>query len=315
MVKWREPSVRGRKGTSMRSRLALLVLASAFLPVPSFADTVYLKNGRTFEGVLAETSGETVRIRMAGATLSLPADNVMRIEKGEAPFAVYAARREALRRNPEATAADWLELAAWARRNGLDSSVREAALAAADLDPRAPGLAPVMRGQGYVFDERLDRFIPYGDAMRAKGYVFAEGQWISREENRQRVAQREAEAARMQAEREARAVRAAEARRQAELAELARRQDSQRQLDEQQAAMFPYAAPLYVMPGFYFPPVFPGPGGGEGGHGGHEGHGGPNRGGDRGSSAYDRLLTRPPGSLLPGLVPNRPHSGTRTRRP
>jgi hypothetical protein len=291
----------------MRSHLALLVLASTLLPVPSFADTVYLKNGRTFEGVLAEASGSSVRIRMAGATLSLAADNVMRIEKGEAPFALYASRRDALRRNPDAGAADWLELAAWARRNGLESSVRESALAAADLDPKAPGLAPLLRSLGYVFDEPLDRYIPYADAMRGKGFVYAEGQWISREENRQRMAQREEDAARLRAEREARASRAAEARRAAELAQLAQAQaESRRFLDEQQAAatIFSYSAPLYVMPGFYYPPAFQPPG-----HGREHGSSRPS-----GPSGYDRLLTRPPGSLLPGLVPNSPHSGSRSRR-
>lgn len=295
----------------MASRSVVPVLVSALLAIPAYADTVLLKNGRSFEGVIAETSGEVVHIRMPGATLSLPAANVLRIDKAESPFAVYLTRRDALRKDPAIGAADWLELAVWARRNGLDKESREAALTAADLDPELAGLQPLMRALGYTYDDELDRYIPYADAMRRKGMILTDGQWITREEHRLRTERDERETARRQAERTEREARRAEARRQEALA-LEREQlrlERERLANLSQTAV-PAVPPLYVTPGYYLSPIFVGPPAppSEGrGHGRH---------GRRQASSMDSLLTRQPGSLLPGLVPNTPprHNSSSWRR-
>lgn len=284
----------------MPSRLAFPVLVSVLLAVPAYADTVLLKNGRSFEGVVAEDSGSVVHIRMSGATLSLPASNILRIDKGEAPFALYQSRKGALRKNPATGAADWLELAVWARRNDLERESREAVLTAADLDPRLPGLQPLMRVLGYTYDEQMDRYIPYADAMRRKGMVMADGQWITQDEHRLRSERNEREAARLRAERAEHEARRAESRRQADLA----REQEQLRLERERLARLAEVPALSGIPPLYYyvSPIFVGPlqpPSPDGGHGHHHGR-------NRRPSSNDSILTRQPGSLLPGLVPNSP---------
>src|SRR4051794_7653653 len=156
----------------MRLRLlpALLLLLTAF---PVFADNVYLANGRKFEDVMAETTGLQVRIHLEGGVLVLPKSQVLRVEAGDSNLGEYLRRKDALKKSPSTRAADWVELSRWTQSKQLDQATRESALAAAVLDPRAPGLAPLLRGFGYVLDEQLDRWVRYEDLMRRKGFVQA----------------------------------------------------------------------------------------------------------------------------------------------
>ena len=127
--------------------LAALLLGLAPL-APAWGDTVYLANGRTFENVIAKTTETEVKIRMPGGSLSLPRSHVLRVESSDSDFAEYLRRKEAIRRS--ASAADWLALAQWAKRQGLEQGAREAALAAAHLDTAdrragAPDARPGLR--------------------------------------------------------------------------------------------------------------------------------------------------------------------------
>jgi hypothetical protein len=187
----------------MRTLLALLVLAGS----PLLADDVYLKNGRSFENVVAEVGDSQVRIYMPGGVISLPRGAVERVRKADSSFPEYLKRKQEIESReassastqggapgsggarPEAArlAQDWLDLARWASRNNLQQGSREAALAAAAINPRLPGLTAVLRAAGYVYEETLDRWIPYDDAMRLHGFVKDGGTWISREEHAERV--------------------------------------------------------------------------------------------------------------------------------
>lgn len=237
----------------MRTRPLLLLLLS-LLAVPAFADDVYLTNGRKFEGVVAETTDSQVRIQMQGGTLSLPKSQVLRVETGDSSLAGYLRRREALRKDPTARASDWLELASWARGQGLGQATREAALAAAMLDPRLEGLAPILRSHGYVLDEQLDRWIPYEQSMRRQGFVLSNGEWITREEHAIRLRAREEEDARRRALAEERA-RSARVDRLAALTELT----LARELARPAPPAYPfygnpyYGTPVVVIPGFWIP--------------------------------------------------------------
>jgi len=191
--------------------VALSILTSA----PALADTVYLTNGRSFEGVLAEVSGSKVNIRMQGGVLSLPLSQVSRIENSDSSLAQYLVRRDALTRSAVPTGAGWLELAVWAQAKGMAQASREAALTAARIDPHLPGLSDLMRQHGYVLDESLGNWILYGESMRRKGFVQSNGEWVARAEleaaERARDAEREQMAARrMEAQRAAREDRLAE---------------------------------------------------------------------------------------------------------
>lgn len=142
------------------SRWAAMLLAAA-VAVPAAADDVHLTNGEVFEQVIAVEEADSVRVRLSFGEIVLPRSAVARIERARAPLEEYLERRDALRREPGAGAAEWLELASWASVQGLEHGRREALETAADLDPHLPGLAPAMRRLGYVFDEARDRWRPY----------------------------------------------------------------------------------------------------------------------------------------------------------
>lgn len=168
---------------------ALAILLGTLLGAPLLADDVHLKNGRSFENVVAEVGDTQVRVHMPGGVISLPRSAVDRVDKSDSSFAEYLRRKQELTArgrggNARASlAAEWLELARWARGNKLPQGAREAALAAAEINPREPGLAGVLRGFGYVYEESLDRWISYDDAMRLHGFVQEGGTWVSHEEH------------------------------------------------------------------------------------------------------------------------------------
>lgn len=186
----------------MRTSSAVLAILLGVLPgAPLLGDDVYLKNGRSFENVVAEVGDGQVRVHMPGGVVSLPRSAVDRVEKSDSSFAEYSRRKQELEsraRGPRPpSAGDWLELARWARLNSLPQAAREAALKAAVINPREAGLAGLLRGFGYVYEESLDRWIPYDDAMRLHGMVQEGGTWVSREEHAAHVQEmREQQAAR-----------------------------------------------------------------------------------------------------------------------
>ena len=180
----------------MRNRIVTTLLLGLSLTGGAVsADDVFLKNGRKFEGVIAETTDTQVRIRMQGGVVSLPKSQVLRVESKDSDLSGYLRRKEALRRSADASAQDWLELARWAKTQGLEQGAREAALVAAELDPKLDGVATLLRGYKYTFDEAAGRWLSYEESMRKRGFVFTQGAWISREELAERARlQREAEA-------------------------------------------------------------------------------------------------------------------------
>ncbi|HJX28916.1 MAG TPA: hypothetical protein VJ885_13475, partial [Thermoanaerobaculia bacterium] len=275
-----------------------------FAWAPVSADTVYLANGRTFEGVIAEVTDNEVKIRMPGGSLSLPRSHVQRVESSDSDFGEYLRRKEAIRRGAKAT--DWLELARWAKSHGVEHGAREAALAAASLEPRLDGLPSLLRGYGYVLDEQLDRWIPYADSMRRRGFVMADGQWISREEQAVRQRARDEEMERRRADRAAtQAAQATRAVREVELA-LVEMELRDRLRRTEEPATSGGGIPLYAFPGYWSVPVFPGPPhchncGGGGGHERPPHHGGGQGPGARPAprSGSGSFTMHVPGSLIP----------------
>jgi hypothetical protein len=292
----------------MRIRSLAALLLSLVPLAPAWADTVYLANGRKFENVIAETTATEVKIRMPGGSLSLPRSHVARVETSDSSFAEYTRRKEAIRRST--SAADWLALAQWAKDQGLEQGAREAALAAANLNPRIEGLAPLLRGHGYVLDEQLDRWIPYAESMRRRGFVLADGQWLSRQEYAERQRVREEELERRRAERAAtQAAQATQAVREVELA-LANLELRQRLQRTEETPQQVYGLPVYVYPGsWYVPPTPPGPCqtcGHEPGQGGHGQGQGPRPAEPR-TVPQEHNVFHVPGSLLPGTISARSH--------
>ncbi len=292
-----------------RNRLAtvlLFFLSGTLFASAASADVVYLTNGKSFEDVIAVVVDSQVQIKMPGGEIRLPRSSVARIETADSNFSEYLRRKAALGRG--AGAAEWLSLARWSKANGFDQGVREAGLKAANLDPHQPGLAALLKPLGYVYDDQLDSFVPYADAMHRKGFVQVGGQWITREENAERVREAEdREASRASQETAEASRRTAEA-----LAQLA--------LSSQAGAS---GSGAYDESGAYLPLGYGGGYFGSGGVGsrGHRGShsgrtGGPwrqGRQGQFGGSGFDQLLGRQPGSLFPVGTGNfsAPHSSRR----
>jgi hypothetical protein len=235
----------------VRKPAGLLLLLAALLAVPAAADTVHLKNGRAYEGVIAERTPQGVRVQLAFGHIVIPDDQVLAVEKAPSALAGYLARKAELLAKPDGAAPAWLELARWAKVNDLPSASREAALLAAELDPRQPGLDVLLRPLGLVFEEALVRWIPYEESMVRRGLVRFEGEWISVEERRARLADLERRRAAWDQE--------MATRRLADAAEAMRRNEERRAIREaaEQASRLAYPTylPVVTFPGFWFPPV------------------------------------------------------------
>lgn len=281
--------------------LALLVAGLAVLAAPARADDVYLANGQVFEDVIARRDGDVVRIRMPHGEMGIPLAWVARIETSRTALAGYLERKAAL--GPHAAAAEWLELARWARAHGLAEGSREAGLQAAALDPRLEGLAPILAAAGLVFDEAAGDWVSEERLMARRGYQRLGGEWVSAEDAAER--RRLAEEARLAEERRARDERLD---RVITLLALAQLQEARE--DAREPAVVAYPGSVLGAPVAVFPGVFPG-----GSHRGpHRPHHPPPDGGDphgggrppvhppetnHGGFSYDALAGRQPGSIIP----------------
>lgn len=288
---------------------SLLVAAGSLLASasPAAGDDVHLTNGRSFEGVVARVEGDRVAIRLHQGVIRLPRSKVARIVYEPSALETYLERKRALTSARDAAAADWLDLALWARRNELPTGYSEAARLAAALDPDVAGLAPVMRDLGFEREGEGGSWYTGEELMRRRGLVRWNGEWIS-------AAERDALLARAAAEQR----RAAEARREAVetavMAELATALRVEAEADrERERNAARHASPYYgrgptvwVMPGWFVPGHHPPPAGDDPGTGAPDpGDGGPdpgpapgrtNRGGFR---AIDWI----PGKLNPSAGP------------
>ena len=288
----------------MRRAAFSLLVALLALPCVAQADTVRLTNGRVYEDVIAERTAAGVRVQLGFGEITIPAAQVTGIEKSASAVEEYLRRKAALQAKPNATAAEWLELARWSRAHDNASGARAAAIEAAELDPHLAGLEPFLRPLGLVYDESVGRWIPYEESMARRGLVRYGDEWITNEERRERVAadDRRREVAAQEAN-SRRMADAAAAMQQASL------QMAAQQLAAQQAAATDqlYYDSWYGYAPYYPYVVAPGIVGGICG----DGRGGRHRGGNCGTVAtpffdgnhanhgWERMQWRQPGSLLP----------------
>ena len=163
----------------MRSSLLvpLLLLSAGALR----ADEVRLLNGRTLEGVVSAESEDAVELQVPGGTISIPRAKVREIVRSDSAWTEYQSRAAELRKSG-GEARDWVQLAHWASGERMDTAARDAALEAARIDPRLAELAPVMRGFGYELDEPTSRWLPFEEAMRSRGLVPVDGNWLTPQE-------------------------------------------------------------------------------------------------------------------------------------
>jgi hypothetical protein len=193
------------------------VLAAVLLPGATSADEVFLKGGGHLSGKIVSRTATTIEVDVGAGRIGVPASSVVRIEEGRSALQEYEERAGRL---AAGDADGWVALAEWAEGRGLGTQAREAyhrALAASPLDPRAnEALGNVLMDGRWVSED---------ESYRARGYVQYEGEWITPAEHEAILRERDAEAERDRALREAEArareaeARAAEAEAQAREAE------------------------------------------------------------------------------------------------
>jgi hypothetical protein len=187
----------------MKRHVAPLLLA---LSPWAAADEVLLRNGGRLTGIVVEQTEARVLIETSPGRVGVPASLVSRVVRSASPLSAYLGRLRALRADD---AAGWLELALWARDQGLATQARAAFTHVLALDP-ADSVANA--ALGHVRHE--GRWVTPEERAQAQGLVEFEGRWITpaeravalHERERRDRARAEREAARAREERaEARA--------------------------------------------------------------------------------------------------------------
>lgn len=224
----------------MRRFIAVLIV---FVALPVAADDVYLKNGRVFEDVEAEIAGSKVIVHLPYGEIGFSLSAVERIEQSASSFSLYLQRRDELRANTDATADDWLGLARWARRLGLEHGTREAALTAARFDPALPGLDNVLGDLDFILDPETGRWMSREEKLQRDGYEWVDGRWLSVEQQLARARMADEMARARQADEERRLTRAVLVLAAAQLADTSRPEPEPRAAEETV-----YAWPVAVFP-------------------------------------------------------------------
>ncbi len=98
------------------------ILLSAMCVFGVQADTVLCKDGRVFEGEVLKETLNTIRIRTAQGTYTLPRSEIKNVEYKESPFQIVKKRREAL--SSEDAEGRW-KLVEYCRANGVRKEAEE----------------------------------------------------------------------------------------------------------------------------------------------------------------------------------------------
>lgn len=195
----------------MRRFCALVLICAP----QAFADRVFLKGGGVLTGVVVQRDAERIVLEVGPGRVGVPMSRVERVETGASALAEYRARAAELDADD---ARGWVELALWARGQGLETQARAALELALRADPQN---ADAHRALGH----RLfaGAWLTLEESYRAQGLVPFEGAWLTPAEREAAVRDRMASVAAELARREAEArAREAEARAQAAEAEARR---------------------------------------------------------------------------------------------
>lgn len=182
----------------MKQAIVIIALVAA----PAFADDIYLRGGGQITGQIIEQTDDSVTVDIGGGTISAAMSSVVKIEKNNSPLQEY---RERAAKIPAGDAEAWRELARWATGYSLSSQAREAyrkVVAVLPEDEEAnKALGMVQLNGKWVTEE---------EGYRARGYVQFEGKWMTPAEQQSIVAERQAQQARAEADREANAAKVQE---------------------------------------------------------------------------------------------------------
>jgi len=174
-------------------KAAILIIALAAVPV--FADDVYLRGGGQITGEIVEQTDDSVTVDIGGGTITARMSTVVNIEKSTSPLQEYRARAAKV---PAGDAETWRKLARWAGGQALSSQAREAYREVVAI---LPDDQEANKALGMV---QLDgKWVTEEESYRARGYVKFEGQWMTPAEQQSILADRQAQQARDEADRQA----------------------------------------------------------------------------------------------------------------
>ena len=202
----------------MKHVIVIIALAAA----PVLADDIYLRGGGQITGQIVEQTDESVTVDIGGGTISAKMSSVVRIEKSTSPLQEY---RERAAKIPAGDVEAWRELARWAKTYALSTQARDAwrhVVAVLPDDQEAN------KALGMV--ELNGQWVTQEESYRAQGYVQFEGKWMTPSEQQSIIADRQAQQAQAEADRQANAaeVRQIESQQQAE---QKRQQEERDELD------------------------------------------------------------------------------------
>lgn len=159
-----------------------LCAALLLVAVPASADEVFLKSGGRLSGILIEQTATRLVLQTGPGTVTLPRASVERVVQKQSVLQTHGQRAALL--HPTDTNG-WLDLALWAKDQGLETQAREAFSRVLALDP---GNAMAQAGIGKIWLN--NRWLSEEDAQRARGNVLFEGSWVTPEEREDRIRER-----------------------------------------------------------------------------------------------------------------------------
>ena len=198
------------------------ILMIALVAVPALADDVYLRGGGQITGQILEQTDESVTVDIGGGTITAKMSTVVKIDKNASPLQEYRARAAKI---PAGDAEAWRELARWANGYSLSSQAREAYREVVAILPNDEEANTAL---GMV---QLDgKWVTQEESYRARGYVQFEGEWMTPAEQQSIVADRQAQQARAEADRQANAAKVQQIDTEQQ-ADKKRQEDERNQLD------------------------------------------------------------------------------------
>ena len=149
------------------------------LPTVLFADEVFIKGAGSISGRVVQQTATQVLVDIGGGTIGIPVTHVDRIVKAPTDLDEFDARAARLGRWD---LEGWRALGRWSSSRGLEQQARQAferILAVVPDDPEA------LEALGFALLE--DRWVPEDVALRARGFVKFEGEWMLPDEAQLRL--------------------------------------------------------------------------------------------------------------------------------
>ena len=152
----------------------LFVLCVLVAPVTVAADEVQLKNGNKLVGIARE-EGDRVVVEVGAGTVTLWRSEVERIVVTKTALHEYQERLQRIAKSTQA--ADFVDLAVWARENGVPRYSVPLLERAIALEPDHKA-AREMLGHAFL----NGRWMTKAESMEAQGYVEFRGKWVTQAE-------------------------------------------------------------------------------------------------------------------------------------